>query len=216
MKVRPGPELAGRAYMNRFGCARAQSSSDVRRIRRRADPVRQVFEQRAGRVVVHHHAVALALRPVQRQRGRFVDRREVGQPAGVVGQQPLPQPAPRARRRARRCRSAPGRCRPGRRSAAPAAWRPAPGPAPWCSVSRDTASGCAARNASKAGCISASAPPTSRIVIGHRRRPRAAGASDGARCRQRRPPCQSHHAGLLPQRRCRPAGRRARRPTRSR
>ena len=27
MKVRPGPELAGRAYMKRLGCARAQSSS---------------------------------------------------------------------------------------------------------------------------------------------------------------------------------------------
>ena len=73
MKVRPGPELAGLAYMKRCG-----------------HPVRQVFQQRTRGIVVHHHAEALALGGVQGKRGWLQHQCEIRQGGRVIGQQAQP------------------------------------------------------------------------------------------------------------------------------
>ena len=165
MKVRPGPELAGRAYMKRSGMRARPVEQRLGGARRVGDPVRQVFQQRAGRVVVHHHAVALALRPVQRQRRRLVDRRR-GRAGGRRARAAAsPTARPRARRPARRCRSAPDRYRSAPPPVARCSLAASSGAGALLKVSRASASGCAARKDSKAGCIRASAPPTSRMVI---------------------------------------------------
>ena len=90
MKARPGPELAGRAYMKRLGLAFAQSSSSWRG-RRRRDLVGHVFEQRPGRVE-HDARRPGSLRERLHLRGAGqIDLVELGQLVGEIGQHLRPQ-----------------------------------------------------------------------------------------------------------------------------
>ena len=91
MKVRPGPEFAGRAYMKRFGLALAQARS--------SSAVPGTLFTRSGaysssgprRIIVDHDAETLALGSVKVQRRGLVILLEARQAVGVGGQKLQPE-----------------------------------------------------------------------------------------------------------------------------